>query len=145
MILLETSILTIAFGQRPRRRPEPKAVDDLRQMIADDWPLAIPGIVIQEILAGAMDENQLGRLAQNLRTFPAVFATGSNHLTAARIAMSCRNAGVKCATIDALIAAIAVDTKALLFTLDRVFSKIAPFCGLRLYETGMIARIPKPN
>ena len=145
MILLETSVLAIAFGQKTRRRAEPKAVGDLRQMIADDWPLAMPGIVLQELLAGVSDEPQLQRLQRMLATIPMVSATRENHVSAAKIAIACRQFGVQCSTVNCLIAAIAVDSASLLFTLNRSFHKIAPRCGLRLYEAGMIARMPKPN
>jgi predicted nucleic acid-binding protein len=145
MILLETSILAFAFGQKTYRKTEPKAVDDLRQMIADDWPLAIPGVVLQELLAGVLEESQFSRLQRILAAFPTVTATRETHVSAAKIAVACRRVGVRCSTVECLIAALATDSASLLFTLDRNFSKIAPQCGLRLYEAGMIARLPKPS
>ena len=145
MILLETSILALAFGQKTYRRTEPKAVVDLRQMITDDWPLAIPGIVLQELLAGVPEEGQLSRIQRILATFPTVEATRNNHVSAAKIAIACRQAGIRCSTVGCLIAALSVDSASLLFTLDRDFFKMASHCGLRLYEAGMIARMSKPN
>ena len=145
MILLETSILAFAFGQRSYPRNEPKAVEDLRKLIADDWPLAIPGVVLQELLAGVREEEKSRRLQRAIESFPIVTATRQTHVHAARIAVACHLASVRCSTVESLIAALATESASLLFTLDRNFSKIAPQCGLRLYKAGMMARMHKPS
>jgi predicted nucleic acid-binding protein len=145
MIVLETSILVLAFGLKPYRRKLPPEVADLRQLIADDWPLAIPGVVLQELLAGVQDEGQFERLRRVLAAYPSLNATRESHVNAAKISLACRRVGARCSAVECLIAALATESESLLFTMDRNFSKIAPQCGLRLYEAGMIARMPKPN
>lgn len=134
MILLDTSILSLAYRRHRRAEAEPHVVAVLRAMIQEDVPLAIPGIVLQEVLTGVRSEAQFGRLERALRAFPIVSAEPQHHILAARIANSCRRKGVATSAVDCLIAALATFNHAFLFTLDEDFSRMAPVCGMRLFK-----------
>ncbi len=132
MIVLDTSVLSLVFRRRKKGDREPAAAVMLRQMIDDDWPLVLPGIVLQELLSGVRSDKQFRTLRAHLDGFPVLLADQSHHVRAAQIANACRSAGVACSTIDALIAALTVTGSGKLFTTDQDFQAMAPYCGLGL-------------
>jgi predicted nucleic acid-binding protein len=134
MILLDTSVLSVAFRRRPRAGVEPAAARTLRRMIEADVPLVLPGIVLEELLAGVRSDAQFSKLEALMRAFPVLLAERHHHVSAARIANTCRQAGVTASTVDCLIASLSIDKKAALFTLDDDFVRMAPHCGLRIFK-----------
>ncbi len=134
MILLDTSILSLAYRRRRRAEAEPQGVALLRRMIREDDPLAVPGIVLQEFLSGVRTEAQFGRLERALKAFPIITAEPQHHILAARIANACRLKGLATSTVDCLIAALAASNDAFLFTLDEDFVRMAPLCGIKLFR-----------
>ncbi len=131
MILLDTSVLSHVFRRRPTGT-EPEVVSRFRGLVAERRPLAIPGIVYQEILSGVRDDTHVKRLISALKGFPIVLAGREDHLEASRLMNDLRRQGVTAASIDALIAAMAIRHKAVLFTLDRDFEPFARLEGLEL-------------
>jgi len=134
VILLDTSVLSLAYRRRRTVEAEPRVVEVFRGMIREDVLLAIPGIVLQEVLTGVRSEAQFGRLERALKAFPIVSAEPQHHILAARIANSCRRKGVATSAVDCLIAALATSNDAFLFTLDKDFVRMAPICGMRLFK-----------
>jgi predicted nucleic acid-binding protein len=132
VILVDTSVLSLAYRRRRRDEPEPRPVTVLRQLIIDDVPLAIPGIVLQEILSGIRAQAQFDKLQRTLESFPVVIATEIHHIVAARIANACRRKGIAASAVDCLISALATSNRDILFTLDEDFVKMARVCDLRL-------------
>lgn len=132
MIVLDTSVLIAAFRHRDRG-DMPYEVALLKRLIEDDAPLAVPGIVCQELLAGAMNTQQFERLAGLIAGFPVLLADRDLHHQAARISAACRWAGVTTTTADSLIAAHTIASTGTLFTLDRDFAHMSACCGLLLY------------
>ena len=133
MIVLDTSILSLVF-RRPHRDAgdEPPVVAALRKLIVDDAPLAVPGIVLQELLSGVRSREQFRKLRSAMAGFPVLSAGEADHVRAARIGNACRGHGVACSTVDALIAAQTVEGKGRLFTTDTDFERIAAYSGLKL-------------
>jgi len=132
VIVLDTSVLSLAFRRRERAGSEPMLVKELRRMISEDWPLAVPGIVVQELLSGVRTRKEFRKPQTHLRGFPALLANEQDHLRAAEIANVCRATDVSCSAIDALIAAQTMAAAGQLFTTDRDFELMAPCCGLQL-------------
>jgi hypothetical protein len=132
LILLDTSVLSLAFRRRTVGASETAEVARLRRLIEEDEPLAIPGIVAQELLSGVRDDRQATRLQGLIEGFPWVLATREHHIRAAQIANRCRRAGITVSTPDCLIAATAVELGAELLTLDTDFTRIAGHAELRL-------------
>ncbi len=133
MILLDTTVLSLAFRRRTRSAQEPSAVTAFRGLISEDVLLRVPGIVLQELLSGVRSGGQFRRLERLLQGFTVLIATRNDQVAAAQIANSCRRAGVSPSSIDCLIAAMSIRSDSELFTLDPDFVRIAPHCGLRLY------------
>ncbi len=107
MILLDTSVLSAALRRRRRSAGELRAADSLAELIGNDVPVAIPGIVLQELLSGVGDEAQFARLADLTHPFPVIMAERKDHVAAARIANGCRRRG----------------------------ARMAPYCGLTLFPS----------
>ena len=102
-------------------------------MIADAEPFALSGVIVSEILQGLRrDVDQIERhLSQWDMLEPLGFSTYREAATIFRIG---RAKGFSLTTIDTLIAAIALDHRAILFTIDRDFSRIARITRLQLHS-----------
>lgn len=136
MILVDTSVLSLAFRRRNRSQPEPDPVPVFRRMLLEDTPVAIPGIVLQELLSGVRTDQQFKRLSRILEAFPILVAERQDHIVAAQISNACRRKGLSASTVDCLIASLAVSQDAFLFTLDEDFTRLTSICGLKLFESG---------
>lgn len=132
MIVVDTSVWSLAFRRHGWRGPPPRAVSVLRTMIRDDQPVIIPGIVFQELLSGVRDFSQETRLRELLEGFPLLLASREHHEEAARISTLCRTSGIAAATVDCLIAAQCITTNSALLTTDDDFKRISRHCALRL-------------
>jgi predicted nucleic acid-binding protein len=133
VIIVDTSVWSLAFRRRTRLVDEPKVVTLLRRMIQDDHPLAIPGIVFQELFMGVRDVSQGKKLRGILDGFPLLLATKEHHVEAAKISTVCRKGGVAAPTVDCLIAAQCVCSNSPLLTTDEDFKRIARHAMLKLY------------
>jgi predicted nucleic acid-binding protein len=102
-------------------------------MIEEGEPLVLTGIVVAEVLQGlTRDAGVIERfLAQWDMLEPKGFDT---YRTAAAIYRAGRGKGIAFSTVDALIAAIALEHGASVFTLDRDFVRIARMTGLELHS-----------
>lgn len=101
-------------------------------MIADAEPFALAGVVITEVLQGL--KRDVSRFEHYLSQWDMLEPKGfSTYREAAAIFRAARAQGVAVTTIDALIAAIALEHDAALFTLDKDFSRLASITGLPLY------------
>jgi predicted nucleic acid-binding protein len=128
LILVDTSVWVDFFSSTPGR-----AGDELRRMIAEAEPIVLTGVVIAEVLQGLTRDPDV--IEQHLRQWDIVEPRGfETYSRAAAIYRRARAGGVALTTIDTLIAAIALEHKANLFTLDRDFSRIAGITPLALYS-----------
>lgn len=126
MILVDSSVWIDFFSRRPGR-----AGAALRKMIEDAEPFALTGIVVAEVLQGLTRDVACieGFLSQWDLLEPSGFAT---YREAAAIFRKARAHGVTLTATDALIAAIALEHRAALFTSDKDFMRIAKSTGLVL-------------
>lgn len=127
MILVDTSVWIDFF----RPAPGPAGIE-LARMIEDVEPFALTGVIVTEILQGITRD--LDRLERYLSLWellePRGFAT---YREAAALSRAARSKGIALKTIDTLIAAVALEHKASLFTLDDDFRRIARIAPLQLY------------
>lgn len=134
MILVDTSILSLAFRRRAREVPEAAEARVLRALVEGDDDVRVPGIVFQELLSGVRTGKEHQALRAALEGFPLVLATREDHEAASVLANGCRAAGIAAATVDCLIAAQAMRRAASLFTTDADFEKMRRVADLRLYR-----------
>src|SRR5216110_2443693 len=127
MILVDSSVWTDFFSSAPGR-----AGDELRGMIRDAEPFALTGVVVAEILQGLTRD--VRRIEQYLTQWEMLEPRGfQTYREAAAIFRLARSKGVSLTTIDALIAAIALEHRVSVFTLDKDFTRIARLTGLPLH------------
>lgn len=127
MILVDSSVWIDFFSASPS-----SAGAELRRMIADAEPFALAGVIVTEILHGL--KRDVYRIEHYLAQWDMLEPKGfASYREAAGIFRSARAKGVPVTTIDALIAALALEHEASLFTLDKDFTRIANFIHLPLY------------
>lgn len=127
MILVDSSVWVDFFSSAPGR-----AGDELRRMVSDAEPFALTGVVVAEILQGLTRD--VSRIEHYLSQWDMLEPRGfRTYREAAAIFRLARAKGVSLTTIDALIAAIALEHRASLFTLDKDFSRITRLTGLPLH------------
>ena len=127
MILVDSSVWIDFFSSAPGR-----AGDELRRMIGDAEPFALTGVVVAEILQGLTRD--VRRIEQYLSQWEMLEPRGfRTYREAAAIFRLARSKGVSLTTSDALIAAIALEHRASVFTLDKDFPRIARLTGLPLF------------
>lgn len=124
---VDTSVWIDFFSPRPG-----PAGSELRRMIESAEPIALTGIVVTEILQGlARDAAMIERfLAQFDLVEPAGFPTYAH---AAEIYRWARSHALTLTTVDALIAALAIENGLQLFTVDKDFARLARWVPLELY------------
>jgi predicted nucleic acid-binding protein len=101
-------------------------------MIGEAEPFATTGVIVAEVLQGlTRDAAQIEHyLSQWEMLEPRGFAT---YREAAAVFRLARAKGITLTTIDTLIAAIALEHRASVFTLDKDFAHIARITRLPLY------------
>ena len=128
MILVDSSVWVDFFSSSPGR-----AGAELRRMIDESEPFALTGVVVAEVLQGLTRD--AGRIEQFLVQWDMLEPTGfATYREAAAIYRGARAKGISLTTIDTLIAAIALEHGASVFTLDQDFSRIARITRLALYR-----------
>lgn len=134
MILLDTSTLSVVFRRKIEAGTEGAEARAFRGLVAENAPLSVPGIVVQELLSGVKTPEQTATLRERIEGLPLVLATRDDHYRAADIFNQCQSKGIAAATVDCLIAATALTHKARLWTLDQDFPHIARVCHLNLFK-----------
>lgn len=131
MILLDTSVLSHVF-RRPRPDSSPDVISQFTALVEKGFPLAIPGIVLQELLSGVRDPRNFDRLRAAIEGFPLLLAEEPDHVEAARLMNLLRRRGITAPSFDALIAAMTILRQGVLFTIDRDFESFSRYAPLRL-------------
>src|ERR1039458_4442728 len=128
-MLVDSSVWVDFFSSRPG-----SAGAELRRMIDDSEPLALTGVVVTEVLQGLTRD--AGRIEHFLGEWDMLEPKGfETYRAAAAIYRTARGKGISLTTtIDTLIAAIALEHGASVFTLDHDFSRIALITGLVLHR-----------
>jgi predicted nucleic acid-binding protein len=127
LILVDSSVWIDFVSSSPSA-----AGTELRRMIADAEPFALAGVVVTEVLQGL--RRDATRIEYYLSQWDMLEPSGfRTYREAALIFRSARTKGVTVTTVDALIAAIAREHDATLFTLDKDFKRIAGIVRLPLY------------
>jgi predicted nucleic acid-binding protein len=128
LILVDTSVWIDFFSSSPGR-----AGAELRRLIEEAEPFALTGVVVAEVLQGLIRD--ASRIEQYLAHWEMLEPRGfETYREAAAIYRAARAKGFTPTTIDAVIAAIALEHKASVFTLDRDFSRMARIAPLALYS-----------
>jgi predicted nucleic acid-binding protein len=128
LILVDSSVWIDFFSSSPGR-----AGAELRRMIEEAEPFALTGVVVAEVLQGLTRDTR--RIEQYLAQWEMLEPHGlETYREAAAVYRAARAKGITPTTINTVIAAIALDHNASVFTLDQDFSRIARIARLALYS-----------
>jgi predicted nucleic acid-binding protein len=131
--LVDTSVWIDFFSRSPGR-----AGGELRRMIDGAEPFALSGVIVTEILQGL--SRKIHRIERFLSLWEMLEPDGfSTYREASTISRLARSRGISLTTIDALIAAIALEHQATLFSLGKDFLRVARISPLRLYSLPELA------
>jgi len=119
MILVDTSVWVQVLRDRTGN-----AVRKFRKRVSDE-PIAFARFTQLELLQGAKDDYEWNRLDEYLTTQYYLESTEDSWREAARIYFELRRSGITLSSpIDACIAQIAIESKALLLHRDEDFERI---------------------
>jgi predicted nucleic acid-binding protein len=128
LILVDSSVWIDFLSSSPGT-----AGADLRRLIVEAEPLALAGVIVTEVLQGLTQDASV--IERFLGMWELLEPRGfSTYREAAAIFRVARAKGISLTTIDSLIAAIALEHRATVFTLDKDFSRIARISALSLYN-----------
>lgn len=127
MIVVDTSVWVAAL----RNREHPVA-PVLRQLLDAD-EVALPAPVRMELLAGAARKDR-GTLARALTALPVLMPTEETWIAAERWIVPAADQGERFAVADLVIAALADDIQALVWSLDSDFERLESLGFARLYQ-----------
>lgn len=130
-MLVDTSVWIDFFNGYPSAQSE-----RLSAAVADGEPIALPGLVLTEILLGLKNDAEAAKVLDLLEAFDTVAEpTRGDYVAAARLYRECRAKGFTIrSTIDCLIAQLCLRDGLLLLTKDRDFEAIARSSALRLAQ-----------
>ncbi len=134
MIVVDTCVWSLAFRRQKKIEILSPEVQALIQLIEQDAPICMLGIVLQELLSGLKEETQLMKMQKLVSGFPIILATKKHHVDAAKLSNACRKIGIATSATDCLIAAITIDLNAQLLTTDQDFTYMQKCCNLDLFK-----------
>src|SRR5208282_547350 len=125
-LLVDTSVWSLAFRRdSPPNIPE---VAQLRNALEGADMVVTTGLILQELLQGFDGPRARQDLLDKFAAIPLLSPDRRDHVDAANLRNSCRNAGVQIGTIDALLAQIAIRHKLTMLSTDTDFEFAARHC-----------------
>ncbi len=127
-VLVDTSVWSIALR---RDRPPPSRVLEILRAAIEGGDVCLLGVILQEVLQGFPSVDRTRRLVEHLSAFPLLSMHRADYVYAAEVRNRCRAKGLAISTIDAQIAAAAINHRCSLLTFDRDFTGVARHFPLR--------------
>ena len=126
-VLVDTSVWISFF-----RRPDEVVSNKLKHLLRNGNP-AYTGLIATELIRGAKSKKEQVALDDLFRSIE-YFETREEYFErAGELGRMLSHKGITIATVDLIIAQIALDNNAALFTLDAHFKLLARYASLRLY------------
>lgn len=128
-VLVDTSVWSLAL-----RRDAPQGGREVEALSAaiERGDVCLTGAILQEVLQGFPSLERARRLTDYLAPFPLLDLHRGDFVFAAEIRNKCRSKGLTVTTIDAQIAAAAINHRCSLLTADGDFAGVARHYPLRL-------------
>ncbi|QQS00977.1 MAG: PIN domain-containing protein [Austwickia sp.] len=131
-LLVDTSVWSLAL-RRDEASTAPE-VEELRRALAGGDLVATTGLILQEVLQGAVPARVREQIADRFAALTLISPDRADHVGAAELRNTCRRAGVQIGTIDALIAQLCLGRGLTLLTTDRDFRHAARHVPLRVWS-----------
>lgn len=118
-LLVDTSVWSSVLR---RDTPDPRpASDALRKALTDGTEVATTGIILFELLRGAVPQRARDAIQQRFAALRYLEPGRDDYIAAAELSNTCRASGVQLPLADSLIAQLAIRHDLVLLTLDRDF------------------------
>lgn len=131
-LLVGTSVWSLALRRdSPSDSPE---VPELHRALRGDEIVVTTGMILQELLQGFVPARAQSLILDRFAHVPLVEPDRDDCIGPMRVRNTCRAAGVRLGTVDALLAQLAIRHDHTLLTTDRDFAHAAPHVGLRLWR-----------
>lgn len=131
-LLVDTSVWSLAY--RRDAPPNIPQVTVLRAALVGGEFVAIAGMVLLELLRGFIPPRAQERILSDLAPLELIEPTRDDYIEAARLANTCRQAGVQLGSVDALLAQLAIGNDLELLTTDRDFEDAAKLVPLPIWQ-----------
>lgn len=130
-LLVDTSVWSLAL-RRDVEATEPE-VQELKETLFGSDVVVTTGLVLQELLQGFSGAKSTTQIIERFAALPLLQPDRDDHIGAASLRNTCRQAGVQIGTIDALLAQLAIRHDLTLLTTDKDFTHAAKHCALRVW------------
>ena len=130
-LLVDTSVWSLAL-RRDVEATEPE-VQELKDALFGSDVVVTTGLVLQELLQGFSGAKAQTQIVERFAVLPLLQPDRDDHIGAAVLRNTCRQAGVQIGTIDALLAHLAIRHDLTLLTTDKDFTHAAKHCALRVW------------
>lgn len=130
-LLVDTSVWSLAL-----RRDAPADAPEVQALIGalDGSEIVVTtGLVLQELLQGFSGPKAGAAIVERFSALALVEPGRDDYIAAAEVRNTCRRAGVRIGTVDALIAQLCIASDLTLLTTDLDFSHVAKHCKLRVW------------
>jgi predicted nucleic acid-binding protein len=131
-LLVDTSVWSLAL-----RRDAVAAVPQvgaLRAALEGGTVVVTTGLILQELLQGFAGPKARDEIVARFAALPLIGPDRQDHIDAAALRNTCRRAGVRIGTIDALLAQLCIRHGLTLLTTDKDFALAAAHCRLKLWR-----------
>lgn len=130
-LLVDTSVWSLAL-RRDVEANEPE-VQELKEALFGSDVVVTTGLVLQELLQGFSGAKARTQIIERFASLPLLQPDRDDHIGAAALRNTCRQAGVQIGTVDALLAQLAIRHDLTLLTTDKDFTHAARHCPLRVW------------
>jgi predicted nucleic acid-binding protein len=137
-LLVDTSVWSLAL-RRDAESALPEVVQ-LKHALFGSELVVGTGLVLQELLQGFSGPKARAQIVDRLGSLPLLQPDRDDHVDAAALRNTCRRAGVKLGTIDALLARLCIRHELTLLTTDKDFTHAARHCAIRVWPSRASAK-----
>lgn len=130
-LLVDTSVWSLAL-RRDAEATEPEVLH-LKDALLGSEVVVTTGLVLQELLQGFSGAKAQAQIIERFAALPLLQPDREDHIDAAALRNTCRQAGVQVGTIDALLAQLCLRHDLVLLTTDKDFTHVAKHCALRVW------------
>jgi predicted nucleic acid-binding protein len=131
-LLVDTSVWSLALRRSAAAATEPE-VHALKQALAGAAQVVTTGLILQELLQGFSGPKAASQIVESFASFSLIQPTREDHIAAADLRNTCRQAGVQVGTVDALIAQLCIRCDLTLLSTDQDFVHAAKHCPLKVW------------
>ncbi|EMF80874.1 PIN domain protein [Leptospira weilii serovar Topaz str. LT2116] len=128
-LLVDTSVWSEALRRKGKTLKSEETF--LYQIIQNEEDIFVTGIILQEILTGIKESKIFSEIEEQFKYFNFISPTEKDHIEAAKLRNSLSKKGIVLATIDALIAQIAISHNLVLATYDNDFLRLSGITKLK--------------